>query len=131
MNKIIFLGGENLSGTHEFGIMDYVEKDKEYVDYEPEKYNCIVVDDDLFMEICNKNYKGKIEKMETFFQSINRPETGIAYYAITLIPPKSLKLFLDIIVEENISYKSKELERLIEKISHAIREDKFLIHFGI
>lgn len=120
-----------MSGTHEFGIMDYVEKDKDYCSYEPEKYNCIAVDDDLFMEICNKNYKDKIEKMETFFHSINRPDKGFAYYGITLIPPKSLKLFLDIIVEKNVNYKSKELERLIEKISDAIKENKFLIHFGI
>lgn len=29
----------------EFGIMDFVDKNKDYVEYEPEKYNCIVIDD--------------------------------------------------------------------------------------
>ncbi len=31
----------------EFGIIVTFEEDKDYSDYEPEKYNCISVDDDF------------------------------------------------------------------------------------
>lgn len=32
---------------HEFGIVACIEKDKVYIHYEPEKYDCISVDGDL------------------------------------------------------------------------------------
>ena len=34
-------------------------------------------------------------------------------------------------IEENIDCKSEELEILINKISDAIKEDKWLLHYGI
>jgi len=34
-------------------------------------------------------------------------------------------------VEVNSKHKSKELEMLIEKISNAIKENKWMIHYGI
>ncbi|MCM1988971.1 hypothetical protein [Oceanirhabdus seepicola] len=120
-----------MADTHEFGIMDSIEKDKVYNDYEPEKYSCISINGDIIDEIFFKNSKDKIIKMETFAHSVNHPYKGFAYCGITLIPPKSLKQFLDIIVEENVKFKSKELDILIEKISHAMKEKKWLIHFGI
>jgi len=55
----------------------------------------------------------------------------VYYYGITLIPPKSLKYFFNIMVEENAKNKSKEFEILIEKISTAIKENKLMIHYGI
>lgn len=129
--KYTVIEGDTLSAKHEFGIMDYVEKNKSYIDYEPERYNCVSVDDDIFNEIYNKNYEDKIKKIETFAHNTNRPYEGFAYCGITLIPPKSLKQFLDIIIVENVNYRSKQLEILIEKISDAIKNSKYLIHFGI
>ena len=41
---------------HEFGIIACIEKDKEYAAYEPEKYNCIGVDGDLFDELLSKDF---------------------------------------------------------------------------
>lgn len=116
--------------THEFGIIDCLEEYDEH-NYEPEKYNCISVDDDFLGEIYHAGFKNKIEELETFAHNTNRPFKDLAYYGITLIPPNSLKYFLDIVTEENIKYKSKELEVLIDKISTAINENKWMIHFGI
>lgn len=44
---------------HEFGIIACIEKDKEYAAYEPEKYNCIGVDGDLFDELLSKDFGKK------------------------------------------------------------------------
>jgi len=89
------------------------------------------VDDDFLGQIYHAGFKNKIEKLETLAHNPNRHFKDLAYYGITLIPPKSLKYFFDIIVEENIKYKSKKLEMLIEKISTAIKENKWMIHYGI
>ncbi|MCB2291364.1 hypothetical protein LGK97_16680 [Clostridium sp. CS001] len=39
--------GDNVSCGAQFGIINEFEKDKEYNDYEPQKYNCISIDDDI------------------------------------------------------------------------------------
>ncbi|MBU5437158.1 hypothetical protein KQI42_03995 [Tissierella sp. MSJ-40] len=116
---------------HEFGIIDCIEKNKDYDFYEPEKYNCISVDGDLIDEIYYKGFGDKMKNLETFAHNTNRPYKDLAYYGVTLIPPKSLKQFLNIIIEENAKYKSKELKELTKKICDAIKENKWLIHFGI
>jgi len=85
---------------HEFGIIDCLDEYKEG-EYEPEKYNCVFVEDDFLCEIYQGEFKEKIEKLETFVHNTNRPFKNLDYYGITLIPPKSLKYFFNIIVEEN------------------------------
>ncbi|SHH42961.1 hypothetical protein [Tepidibacter thalassicus] len=115
---------------HEFGIIDSLE-DYNEDKYEPKKYNCISVDDDFLTEIYHAGLKNKIKNLETFAHNVNRPFKGLAYCGITLIPTQSLKYFLDIIVETNLKYKSKELKMLIEKIFIAIKENKWMIHYGI
>lgn len=116
--------------VHEFGVIDYIEEYKEN-EYEPDKYNCISVDGDFIDKIYHKGFGKKMKKVETFAHNINRPYNDLAYYGITLIPPSSLKQFLDILIEENINYKSEELVKLINKISEAIKEEKWVIHYGI
>ena len=116
--------------SHEFGIIDYIEENKDYT-YEPEKYNCISVDGDLIDEIYHKGFGSKMKKLETFAYNTNRPYKDLSYYGITLIPPKSLTEFLNIVTEENLDCKSEELEVLINKISDAIKENKWIIHYGI
>lgn len=115
---------------HEFGIIDCLEEYDEY-QYEPAKYNCVSVDDDFLGEIYHAGFKYKIEKLETFAHNKNKPFKDLAYYGITLIPPKSLKYFFDIVAEENVNHRSQELDMLIDKISTAIEENKWMIHFGI
>ena len=116
--------------NHEFGIIDRLEDYDEY-EYSPKKYNCVSVDDDFLSEVWHAGLKNKIKNLETFAHNTSRPFKDLAYYGITLIPPKSLKYFLDIIIEANLKYKSKELKMLIEKISTAIKENKWMIHYGI
>ncbi|MGE7111474.1 hypothetical protein [Lysinibacillus sp. NPDC047702] len=116
---------------HEFGIVACIEKDKEYIDYEPEKYDCISVDGDLIDELYSKDFGKKIDKLKTFAHNTNRPYNNLANFGITLIPPSSHKQFLTIVSEANDEYKSEELEELMKKIAEAIKEDKWMIHFGV
>ena len=58
---------------HEFGIIASIEKDKEYIHYEPEKYDCIIVDDDLNDELSTTEFGKKINTLKTFIYNINRP----------------------------------------------------------
>ncbi|WP_457945359.1 hypothetical protein [Caproiciproducens sp. LBM24188] len=115
---------------HEFGIIDSFEEIKWYSDYEPEKYNCISVSDDLFEELiikCNE----ELLAIKTYFQVTTQPGTGLDYCGVTLIPPESLKQFRDIIIKANNHFKAKELQLLTEKITEAITGNKYLIHYGI
>ncbi|MBF8984724.1 hypothetical protein IZY60_14365 [Lutibacter sp. B2] len=115
---------------HRFGIIDRFEEFNED-EFEPEKFNCIDVEDDFLIEIYHAGFKDKLNKLETYLENVRQPDRGLVFYGTTLIPPKSLKYFLDIIVAENIKHKSKELAMLIEKISTAIKENKWMIHYGI
>ncbi len=116
---------------HEFGIIDYFEENKWYSVYEPEKYNCISVSDDLIEELIIK-YNEELMAIKTYFQVTAQPGTGLDYCGITLIPPESLKQFRGgVIIKANSHYQSQELKLLIEKVSNAISENKYLIHYGI
>jgi len=119
-----------LLAKHEFGIIDFFEKNKWYSDYESEKYSCISVSDDLIEELIIK-YNEELTAIKTYFQITTQPGNGLDYYGITLIPPESLRQFREIIVKANDHYQSKELKLLIEKISGAISKNRYLIHYGI
>ncbi|MCS5501193.1 hypothetical protein NY607_08695 [Lysinibacillus sp. A4] len=116
---------------HEFGIIACIEKDKEYAAYEPEKYNCIGVDGDLFDELLSNDFGKKIHRLETFAHNTNRSFKSLAYWGITLIPPSSHIQFLNMVSEANVEYQSAELEELIKKIAEAIKQDKWMIHYGV
>ena len=106
---------------HEFGIMQSEPmKGERFDEYEPEKYDCITIDDvfiePLLSELLDINF---------YWHSIDVPGKGIAYWGITLIPPVSLHSMIDKI--SNIT----ELHLLKELLINAKNESKFVIHFGI
>jgi hypothetical protein len=109
--------------THEFGILDEFDKCKAYIDYEPHKYNCVSVDDDLINDLIPE-----LSEMKTYFHSFDRPEYGLAHWGITIIPPESLSLFYDAVTSAN---RSDELRELALKIRQAKEQNKCMIHFGV
>lgn len=115
---------------HEFGIIDSFDENKWYSKYEPEKYHCISVSDDL-IEKFMLEYHEELMKIRTYFQAITQPSAGLDYCGVTLIPPESLEQFKDLLIKANGRYQSRELESLIEKVTNAIGENKYLIHYGI
>lgn len=115
---------------HDFGIIEKFEADKWYSDYEPEKYNCICVSDEVIEEMLIE-YLEDLGNLKTYFHVKKHPGLGLDYCGTTIIPPSSLKEFKKIITTANKRFKSLELDKLIKKVNIAIRENKHLIHYGI
>lgn len=111
--------------AHEFGIIDNMESEKK-VDYEPQKNNCISVEDEII--ICINEH---LSLMRTYFHSLDRPEFGLAYWGITIIPPESFSMFFDVVTSSTLYKKSAELNELASKILQAKEENKYMIHFGV
>lgn len=106
---------------HEFGIMQNApEQGKRYDGYEPQKYNCISVDDDYAEDI-----DVNLNNIDFFWHTLEWPAKGIAYTGITLIPPTSMQAFIDVIKDVI------ELSELKELLGKALAEDKWIIHFGL
>ena len=130
ISRLYILGGDDKLAKHEFGIIDFFEENKWYSDYEPEKYNCISISDDIIEELIIK-FNDELMTIKTYFQVATQPGTGLDYCGITIIPPDSLRQFRDIIIKANSQYQSQELKLLIEKVSDAMSKNKYLIHYGI
>lgn len=112
--------------VHEFGIFQDEDKSKEYSEYNPKRYHCITVDDDIMSELLEA-----LAGMKTYFHSYDRPEYGLAYCGITLIPKASLPIFREVVVRSDCFPDSDELQALAALIDKAISERKDFIHFGI
>ena len=106
---------------HEFGIMQNApQSGKRYDAYEPQKYNCISVDD-CYVE----NIDAHLIHVDFYWHTLDKPAKGMAYTGITLIPPTSMQAFIAII--KDIAGLN-ELKALLEK---ALSENKWVIHFGL
>ncbi|MBR2954181.1 MAG: hypothetical protein IKC45_07355 [Clostridia bacterium] len=106
---------------HEFGIMQTPPQNGQCFDeYEPEKYNCISVNDDYI-----ENIVEKFNDIDFYWHTLDVSGKGIAYCGVTLIPPSSMQQFIAVI--ENIP----ELHQLKELLLKAYNENKWVIHFGI
>lgn len=114
------IGGGNLA-KHEFGIMNNAPKNgKRYDEYEPEKYNCISVNDDYI-----ENIVPNLTDIDFYWHTLDVKGKGIAYCGVTLIPPTSTELFIKAIKD------IAELSELVELAENARSENKWMIHFGL
>lgn len=116
--------------THEFGIIDDIDDitGKFYESYAPGKYQCISVDDEVILSLMKR-----LSLMRTYFITftLNRPEYGLAYHGVTIIPPESLTTFLDVVLSTDNLKKYEDINELGEKIIQAKNENKYMIHYGI
>lgn len=110
----------------EFGIIECVEPEKDYSAHEPEKYGCIGINDDYL-----DDWQPELSLMKTYFHSLSRPAFGLARYGVTLIPPESLAALQDIVLSDRKTKEDNGLIGLAEVIGRAIRENHFVIHYGI
>jgi hypothetical protein len=106
---------------HEFGIIQSepirgIRFDK----YEPEKNNCISINDDFIEPILSE-----LSDIDFYWHTVDIPGKGLAYTGITLIPPGSFDSIIDKII--NIT----ELSLLLELLLKAKVDNKYVIHFGI
>ena len=106
---------------HEFGIMQNAPKPrKRYDEYDPQKYNCISVDDDYVEKI-----DANLNNIDFYWHTLDGPAKGIAYTGVTLIPPTSLQAFIAVIKD------IAELSELKDLLKKALVENKWVIHFGL
>lgn len=106
---------------HEFGIMQKSPISGErYDNYDPEKYCCISVDDDDIEPLLTK-----LQAVKCYWHTLDRPEFGLAYYGVTLIPPQSMEAMM------KIMWQNRNLSELLSLLSEAQSANKFIIHFGL
>ncbi len=110
----------------QFGIIDEFKKDKDYSNYEPEKYHCIAIDDDIL-----NDWWRQLILIKTYFHCYNRQEFALARWGVTLIPPESLESFYNIVATDQRSKSSKELTDLMILLRKTISENKYVIHYGV
>ena len=72
----------------EFGIVDAFNEKDDYTRYTPDKYHCIAIDDDIYMNdwwesLCLMNTFNVYEK------GVLQPQTALSRWGITIIPPDS------------------------------------------
>ncbi len=108
---------------HDFGIISEAITDSDdFQSYEPEKYGCIKIDDDYI-----ENLIPLFLEIPTFFHHLSQKETGLDYFGITLIPPKSCKSFAEVFKAQ----KSSVYSELVELLEKAAKENRFVIHYGL
>ncbi len=111
----------------QFGIIDKFEKDKDYsLEYEPQKYSCVAIEDDILNDWWNE-----LIIIKTYFHSYNQPNFALARWGVTLIPPESLEAFYTIVSADRRSKSSKEIIALLTLFRKAISENKYVIHYGV
>ncbi|RKD22386.1 hypothetical protein SAMN02745883_00771 [Caminicella sporogenes DSM 14501] len=111
----------------EFGIIDKIDKNKEYIKYEPEKYNCVTIDDDIYID----DWWEELSKMKTYFGDLNSPNMSLARHGVTLIPPESLSILETIVSNDPRIKQDYSLMELLKLIRKAKLENKYMIHFGV
>ncbi len=106
---------------HEFGMMPHApESDVRYDDYEPKRYHCIAVDDDV-IEIVDPLFC----EIPMFWHTTDVPGKGLAYCGVTLIPPDASRKMLKVLSE------TAELAALRKLLETACAAGKWVIHFGL
>lgn len=107
--------------THEFGIMpEDPLSGKRYDSYEPWEYNAISIHDDFI-----EPWMPQLNDIDMFWHTVDVPGKGLAYCGITLIPPTALPQVLEIIRPV------PELKPLFELVECAVKEQRYIIHFGL
>lgn len=106
---------------HEFGIMMADPKPGQiFEEYEPERYDCIAVDDECVQAVAER-----LKSIKCYWHGLDRAEAGLAYYGITLISPESVREMIEVVKDV------PGMERLSEMLVVAKRERRFVIHFGV
>ena len=76
--------------VHAFGNLPRSPASGERYDtYEPERYGCVAVDDEWVEALAEK-----LEDLPVYWHTVDRPERGLDYCGITLIPPASIPAVL-------------------------------------
>lgn len=111
----------NGSSFHHFGIIENIDDIKEN-GYNFQEKKQVSIHDDIMNE-----FSGDLLSMKTFWENLDHPALGLAYFGVTLIPPESLSTFLDATIKQ----KMDEYSDLANLIIKANENNKWMIHYGI
>ncbi len=111
----------------EFGIIPKISINEIYTNYEPQKYNCIKIDDDLYID----DWCSQLQNMKTYFNELWVEAKGFNRNGVTLIPPMSLKDFENVLKSDSRLLNDASLQDLLSMVQKAILENKYMIHYGI
>ena len=114
----------------EFGIITDFDENKDYTGYFPEKYNCVAIDDDLYL---NDWWQAltEIDTLNVYSKGVLQPQKALSRWGITIIPPRSLPAFLDIVKNDERYKMDAHLVALAALIDKAIKTQKYVIHYGV
>lgn len=113
--------------VQEFGILDRIDPLRDYGrSYTPEQYGCVAIDDDYL-----NDWWPRWAELPSYFHCLSRPEKGLARYGVTLLPPASLPAFREIVASDPRCRKDPSLCALAALLDRAVREGKFVIHYGV
>ena len=88
----------------EFGIIEQIDFHKDYSDYTPQKYDCISIDDNVYIT----DWWNELVLLKTYFHCMSNPAFALARWGVTIIPPQSLPTkLIYIIFRKTFSVKSK------------------------
>lgn len=111
----------------EFGIIEHLDENKDYSNYEPSRYHCIFIYDDWYID----DWWDRLILMKTYFNNLKCPNYGLARWGVTLILPQSLPAFQEIVISDKRINKDEHLVDLANTIARAIEEQKYMIHYGV
>ncbi|BCS81625.1 hypothetical protein [Anaerocellum diazotrophicum] len=112
----------------EFGIIDEIDRNKYYGEYEPEKYDCIYVDSDVVLDW----WEMGLRRVKTYVGGgFDKEFYGIDVNGVTLIPPKSLPELEKVVESDPRTKEDQSLKKLLEKIKKAKEENKYMICYGV
>jgi hypothetical protein len=114
----------------EFGIINDFDEKNDYTGYHPEKYNCVAIDDDLYINdwwealLC-------IDTLNAYSKGVLKPQKALSRWGTTIIPPSSLTYFYDTVVKDRRYKKDDNLVVLASLLDEAIKKQKYVIHYGV
>ncbi len=88
------------------------------------KEDLIIISDDFILE----NYK-YTKKVKMYICSPDRLEFGLAYYGVTALDYKMAEQLKEVMVEN--CKPCEDLTKLVGVLDEAIKEKKYVIHYGV
>ncbi len=88
------------------------------------KENKIIISDDFILD----NYKCT-EKVEMYCCSLERLDYGLAYHGVTILDYKMAEQFKEVMVEN--CKPCEDLTKLVGVLDEAIKEKKYVVHYGV
>lgn len=77
------------------------------------------------------NWWEHLADMDTYFHTYKRPEKGLARWGITLIPPSSIPQLRHVIETYTEAPYKADASEIISLLDKAIKNNSFVIHYGI